>query len=188
MINRETGSTGRRILSVHGRRTREREELRRVEVSERQTLESQIAPRTGHHAGHTAPYPHRAGERGDHCGRGREAGQERGQGTDTGTRGREKGRGRVGRGAGARPSPQRSGEPRAGPALTRTPLTTVIFSFSSASKVTRRVLPLPPISARGQRGRPQGDSASALPARPAATPLPIGPPRAPARRTPLPIG
>lgn len=34
------------------------------------------------------------------------------------------------------------------PALTRTPFTTVMFSFSSASKVTRRVLPLAPIFTR----------------------------------------
>lgn len=81
---------------------------------------------------------------------------------------------------------RREPQPRGSPALTRTPFTTVMFSFSSASKVTRRVLlPPPPISARrpagrGQ-GRPQGDSPSPLPARPATTPLFIGPPLAPPR-------
>lgn len=49
--------------------------------------------------------------------------------------------------------PRREPQRRGRPALTRTPFTTVMFSFSSASKVTRRVLLPPPPIARQAAAR-----------------------------------
>lgn len=66
-------------------------------------------------------------------------------------------------------------------ALTRMPFTTVMFSFSSASKVTRRVLAVPPMApasvpAESQRGPASTSGPTRTPAResPGTLPLPGG--------------
>lgn len=164
-----------------GSSTWEREELRGLEVRERQTplLQPQMSPRTRHHAGHTAPHPRWAGERGNPCGTAREAPQERGR-AETGTWGRESGKGSRGQ---AKPAAL-PGRPRAHPHALDHGDILILVRLEGDAPGAAAAAHLGPRT----HGRPQGDSASALPARPAVTPLPIGRPRAFSRRTPLPIG